>query len=61
MRNSDLDRALRRRLASGEWEAPTPQVLRLAGSPHTFRQRFMIAALHGGDGAVVSGSAAARL
>ena len=52
---------LSRRLHSGEWEAPTPEVLRLVGSRPTFRQRCMVAALHYGDGTVVSGVTAARL
>ena len=29
--------ALGRRLSSGEWEAPTPEVLRVVGSRATFR------------------------
>lgn len=53
--------SLGRRLNSGEWEAPTPEVLRLVGSRPTFCQRCMIAALHYGGGTVVSGVAAARL
>lgn len=53
--------ALRRRTASGEWEAATSQVLRLVGAQSSFQQRCMVAALHAGEGAVVSHQAAARL
>ncbi len=53
--------ALRRRTASGEWDAATPEALRLVGATPTFEQGCMVAVLHAGDGAVVSHQAAARL
>lgn len=52
---------LRRRLASPDWAAVTPVVLRLVGAQRTFRQRCMAAALDAGDGAVVSHESAAVL
>lgn len=53
--------AVDRRVRSGEWEEATSQVLRMAGSRRTFRQRCMVAVLHYGEGTVISGRAAARL
>lgn len=53
--------SLRRRLSAGEWDAPTPEVLRMVGGRRTFRQRCMIAVLHFGEGCVISGVTAARL
>lgn len=53
--------AFRSCLRSPSWIRVTPLVLRLAGSPTTFPQRCMAAALDAGDGAVVSHLAAAVL
>ena len=52
---------LRRRRASPDWDAPTPRVLRLTGSPKTYRQRCMIGVLDAGPGACLSHRAAAAL
>lgn len=54
-------RALRRRVAAGEWDRVGPHVLRLAGMSTTFHQRCLAAVLDGGASAVVSSTAAARL
>ncbi len=53
--------AVQSRLRSPGWEAVSSRVLRLAGTPPTFRQRCMAAALDAGRGAVVSHPAAANL
>lgn len=53
--------ALQSRLRSPGWLVVSSQVLRLAGSPPTFRQRCMMAALDAGRGAAVSHVAAAAL
>lgn len=52
---------LRRRLASPDWEAIGPRVLRLVGSRRTFEQRCMTAALDAGRDAAVSHESAAAL
>jgi very-short-patch-repair endonuclease len=52
---------LRRRIDSPDWELMTSKVLRLVGSPRTFRQRCMAAALDGGPRAYVSHESAAAL
>lgn len=53
--------ALRARLGSPGWEAVTPHVLRLVGTPTSFAQRCMIAVLDDAGPAVVSRTAAAAL
>lgn len=53
--------AYRSRLRSTSWVRETPLVLRLAGSPKTFSQRCMVAALDAGEGSAVSHVAAAAL
>lgn len=52
---------LRRRADSPDWDEVTPAVLRLVGSPRTFRQRAMAATLDAGAGAAVSHESAAAL
>lgn len=62
VRSLGADRwSLGRRLRGGEWVAPTPQVLQIAGTQPSFHQHCMIAVLHFGDGTVISGISAARL
>ena len=53
--------AYRSRLRSASWVRETPLVLRLAGSPRTFSQQCMVAALDAGEGSAVSHVAAAAL
>lgn len=53
--------ALHSRLRSPGWVTVSPRVLKLAGSPPTFRQRCMAAALDAGRGAAVSHVAGAAL
>lgn len=55
------DQALRRRLASPDWEAVTHRVLRLVGTRQTFEQRCMEAVLDAGRKAVLSHESAGRL
>lgn len=52
---------VRRRLAAGHWELLEGGVLRLAGSPPSWRQSLMAACLAWGEGAAVSHPAAAAL
>jgi very-short-patch-repair endonuclease len=52
---------LRVRVARGEWDLPTPRVLRLVGSPTTHAQTLMIAVLDGGRGTFISCAAAGSL
>jgi very-short-patch-repair endonuclease len=52
---------LRRRIESPDWEAVTSRVLRLVGSPQTFRQRCMAATLDLDAGGAVSHESAAAL
>lgn len=62
VRHLGADRkSLSRRLHTEEWVAPTREVLRIVGSLPGFHQTCMIAALHFGDGSVISGVTAARL
>ncbi|HET9077749.1 MAG TPA: hypothetical protein VFN68_12525 [Acidimicrobiales bacterium] len=49
------------RVRSGEWERPTPRVVRLAGSPASPHQDLMIAVLESGPLAVASHQSAAWL
>jgi very-short-patch-repair endonuclease len=52
---------LQRRIASGDWVAATPRVMRLAGAPPTQRQDAMAAVLDAGPAAVLSHASAAAL
>jgi very-short-patch-repair endonuclease len=52
---------VRRRAESPDWEPITARVLRLVGSPRTFRQRCMAAALDAGAGAAISHESAAAI
>lgn len=49
------------RVARGEWERPTPRVVRLAGSPRSPEQDLMVALLEAGPAAVASHQSAAWL
>src|SRR5947209_3558105 len=49
------------KVARGEWERPTPRVVRLAGSPPSPEQDLMIALLEVGPAAVASHQSAAWL
>lgn len=51
----------RARVARGEWDRPTPRVLRLTGSPSTPEQALMIALLEVGPAAIGSHQSAAWL
>lgn len=51
----------RARVRTGEWDRPSPKVVRLAGSPLTPQQRLMIALIEGGPTAVASHQSAAWL
>lgn len=52
---------IQHRMRMGRWERMAPSVLRLAGSPPTWRQSLMVACLTWGEGATVSHRAAAAL
>lgn len=57
-----LDRAgLERRIRSGDWEAVTPRVLRLLGTPVDDRARLLAAVLDAGADAAACGRSAAAL
>lgn len=59
-RGAGLSRqALHHRARSTDWEAVTPRVLRLVGSPETTEQRLLAAVLDAGPHAVLSHSSAA--
>ena len=55
------ERMIDRRLATGRWERMFHGVYRIAGAPTTWHQVLLAACLAAGDGAVVSGRAAAAL
>ncbi|MHC1563375.1 hypothetical protein ACR9E3_30840 [Actinomycetospora sp. C-140] len=56
-----LSSTITRRVQAGAWDRSAYGVISLTGPPKTADQRSAAALLYGGDGAVLSGSAAARL
>lgn len=55
------DSVIKRRIASGHWVRGGRHVLRIAGSPRTWRQRVMLAVLDAGEGAAATDGTAAGL
>jgi very-short-patch-repair endonuclease len=55
------DEAVARRVRAGEWRRVLPCVYALRAAPHTWEQQLVAATLWAGDGAAVSGAAAAAV